>query len=413
MTRRVVITGVGAVTPIGNDPETFWNNLLAGESGAQRVDRFDISPYPSQIAGLVKDFDPKDYIDPKESRRLDLYAQYAIVAACQACEMAKLEPNKYDPERGGVLIGSGIGGIITLLNQHDILNSRGPRRVSPFLIPMMISDIASAIVAIRYNLRGPNFTTVSACASGAHAIGESYRMIKEGIVDLMITGGAEAPIHPLAFAGFCAARALTTRNDAPKRASRPFDRDRDGFLMAEGAGIIVIETLDSAKKRGAEIIAEIIGYAATGDAYHITAPHPDGLGAIESMRKAIESAGMKPDDVDYINTHGTSTPAGDVSECKAIKAVFGTNSSKPLINSTKSMTGHMLGAAGAAELIATALTLKTGWIHPSINIENIEPECEGLNIVTEKTKADPKVAISNSFGFGGHNCTIVLKKWEE
>ncbi len=412
MRRRVVITGVGAVTPLGNDVDTFWSNLLAGESGAGPLTRFDASNLPSRIAAEVKDFDPSEYIDPKEARRLDLFAQYAIVAAEQACRQAGLTPNGYDPQRGGVLIGSGIGGITTLLDQHKVLLERGPRRVSPFLIPMMISDIASALISIRYNLRGPNYTTTSACASGTHAIGNSYLAIREGRADLMVTGGSEAPLHPLAYAGFCAARALTTRNDDPKRASRPFDKDRDGFLMAEGAGVLVLEELESAKRRGAPILAEIIGYAETGDAYHITAPHEDGLGAVEVMQKAIADAGLTPGDIDYVNAHGTSTPAGDISEAKALKKVFGTNSGKPLINSSKSMIGHLLGAAGAVELIATVMSLKSGWVHPSINIENLEPECEGLNIVQEKVEAKPKIALSNSFGFGGHNATIIVKKWE-
>ncbi|MCD6417619.1 beta-ketoacyl-ACP synthase II [bacterium] len=412
MARRVVISGVGAVTPVGNDPDTFWKNLLSGVSGAGPLTRFDDYEFPSQIAAEVKDFDPSNYIDGKEARRIDLFAQYAIVASAQACEQAKIEKNSIDPQRAGVLIGSGIGGITTLLTNYRTLLERGPRRVSPFVIPMMIPDIASALVSIRYNMRGPNFTTVSACASGAHAIGESFRMVRDGVADLMITGGAEAPLHPLAYAGFCAAKALTTRNDDPKRASRPFDRDRDGFLMAEGAGILILEELESAKKRGAPILAEVIGYASTGDAFHITAPHEDGTGAAESMKKALEDAKIKPEDVDYINTHGTSTPAGDIGECKAIVQVFGRGKEKPLINSTKSMIGHTLGAAGGVELVATALSLKSGWIHPSINIENFDEACGGLAIVQEKVEAKPKIAISNSFGFGGHNATIVLKKWE-
>ena len=411
MKRRVVITGVGAVTPVGNDPETFWDNLLAGRNGIVPVSRFDASEFQSRIAGEVKDFDPSKFIDRKELRRLDPYAQYGVYAAIQALEQSNITPQTFEPQRAGVIIASGIGGIHTLLAQHEVLLKRGPRKVSPFMIPMMIPDIASAHVSMRYDMRGPNYSIVSACASGSHAIGESFTMVRDGRADLMVTGGAEAPLHPLAFAGFCSARALSTRNDDPAHASRPFDSDRDGFVIAEGAGILVLEELESAKKRGAPILAEIIGYAATGDAYHITAPHPEALGAIESMEKAIADAEISPEDVDYINAHGTSTIAGDVGECKAIKSVFGTGEKSPLVNSTKSMTGHMLGAAGAAELVATVMSLQSGWIHPSINIENLEPEAEGLNIPFEKVKADPEIAISNSFGFGGHNATIVLRKW--
>lgn len=411
--KRVVITGVGAVTPLGNDVDTFWENLLSGKSGAGVVSHFDASDFPSHIAAEVKDFDPSDHINPKEARRLDLFAQYAIVSAVQAYEQSGIDNDSYDPARAGVLIGSGIGGISTLLGQYEVLLERGHRRVSPFLIPMMISDIAPALVSIRYNLRGPNYSTTSACASGAHAIGEAFRIVREGRADMMIAGGTEAPIHPLAFAGFCAARALTTRNDDPEHASRPFDRDRDGFLIAEGAGCIVIEELECARARGASILAEIVGYAATGDAFHITAPHEDGTGAYEAMQKAIADAGISPEDVDYINTHGTSTPAGDVGECKAISKLFGRGNEKPIINSSKSMIGHMLGAAGAAELIAAIMTVKSGWIHPSINIDNLDPDCAGLNITQEKVEAKPIIALSNSFGFGGHNATIVIKRWDE
>ncbi len=412
MSNRVVITGAGAITPIGNDPETFWHNLLMGKSGAGKVTRFDVTDMPSKISGEVKNFDPTVSIDLKEARRLDLFAQFAIVASEQAFKNAGLTSDSINPKKTGVIIGSGIGGIITLLDNYKILLERGVRKVSPFAIPMMISDIASALVAIRYNLRGPNYCTTSACASGAHAIGEAYRMVHEGVADIMIAGGSEAPIHPLAYSAFCKAKALTTRNDYPTCASRPFDMDRDGFLIAEGAGILIIEKLENARSREAEILAEIIGYKANADAFHITAPHPEGLGAMESMFGAIESANINVEDIDYINAHGTSTLAGDISELKAIKTVFGTNKGKPIINSTKSMVGHLLGAAGAIELIATIMTLKTGIIHASINLENPIPECEGLNITTENITAHPRIAISNSFGFGGHNATIVLKKWE-
>jgi len=413
MLRRVVITGFGVVTPLGNDTDTYWNNLLDGTSGIGAQTRFDSSDYPSKIAGEVKKFDLSGYVEPKEARRLDLYAQYALVAAGQACSQAMIAKDSFDPTRAGVVIASGIGGISTLLSNYKTLLERGPRRVSPFVIPMMIPDIASAFVSMRYNLRGPNFTIVSACASSSHAIGECYRMIVDERADMMITGGAEAPVHQLAYAGFCNARALSTRNDDPEHASRPFDVDRDGFVISEGAGVLILEELESAKARSAEILGEIIGYGATGDAHHITAPHPKGLGAIESMKTALADAGISPDDVDYINTHGTSTPAGDVAECAALKSLFGENKNRPVVNSTKSMIGHMLGAAGAAELVATLKSLQTGWVHPSMNIFNREPACEGIEIAQEKAKIDPKIAISNSFGFGGHNATIAVKKWEE
>lgn len=407
--RRVVVTGMGIISPLGNDVDTYWNNLLAGKSGIGPLTRFEPGDMPSRIAGQVNDFSPDKFgIDTKIARRLDLYTQYALASSIVACRQAKIQKGSLDPTRAGVLIGSGIGGIDTLLTQYSVLLEKGHRRVSPFLIPMMISDIASAHVAIEFDLRGPNFATVSACSSGAHAIGESFVMIRDGRADVMITGGAEAPILPLAYAGFCAAKALSTRNDDPTTASRPFDRDRDGFVISEGAGILVLEELEHAKSRGAEILAEIAGYAATGDAYHITAPHPEGLGAKESMLKAVEDAGLSPTDVEYINAHGTSTDIGDVAEAKAIKNIF---SDRPWVNSTKSMIGHLLGAAGVVEIIATIKTLQTGWIHPSINIFNLDPQCEGIKIAREPVNANPIVALSNSFGFGGHNATIVLKKW--
>ncbi len=411
--RRVVITGAGAITPLGNDLESFFEKLLAGESAAGPITRFDPKDIPSRIAAEVVDFDSSAYMDAKEARRMDLYAQYAVAASVLACQQARVDQNSFDPQRCGVLIASGIGGINTLLEQYLIFLEKGARKVSPFLIPMMIPDIASALVSIRYNLRGANYAIASACASGAHAIGESFLMVRDGRADAMITGGAEAPLHPLAFAGFCSARALTTRNDDPKRASRPFDKDRDGFLIGEGAGIIVIEELEHARRRGAPILAEILGYAATGDAYHITAPHEEGLGAIESMRKALEDAQIKPADVDYINSHGTSTPTGDVAECRAIAKVFGENGKKPIVNSTKSMIGHLLGAAGAVELIVCMMSLRTGWIHPSINIDNLDEGCSSINIAMQKVELKPIIALSNSFGFGGHNATIILRKWQE
>ncbi len=409
--RRVVITGMGTLNPCGNNVETFWQNILSGKSGITENTRIDATEFSSKIAGMVKDFDPAYYIDAKEARRFDLYAQYAVAAAIMALRDAGIAENEISPEKVGVIVGSGIGGINTLLDNYKVMFEKGAKRVSPFTIPMMIPDMASALISMRYNFRGPNYTSVSACASAIHSMGECFNVIRRGDADFMITGGAEAPLHPLSIAGFCNAKALSTRNDDPQTASRPFDRDRDGFVIAEGAGILVFEALDSALSRGATIYAEILGYAATGDAYHITAPHPDGLGATEAMRKAIADAGLNIADIDYVNTHGTSTDVGDIAECAALQKVFGTNTTKPYINSTKSMTGHVLGAAGAIELIACAKTLQTGWIHPSTNIFELEPGCTGVNIVREKLFAEPKIALSNSFGFGGHNGCMVIRKW--
>lgn len=413
MAQRVVITGIGAITPLGLGVEKFWQGLLAGTSGIKRVTRFDPEPYPTQIAGEIQDFNPTDYIDRKEARRMDRFTQFAVAGAKAAIEDANLNLEEEDLDRAAVVIGSGIGGMETFEEQANVLINKGPNRVSPFLVPMMIANMAAGQVAIRFGLRGPNVTTVSACASSANAVGEAFELIKRGGADIVITGGTEAPITKLGFAGFCAAKAMSTNNEDPQKASRPFDSGRDGFVMGEGSGILVFETLEHAKKRGAKIYAEVVGYGATDDAYHITAPDPVGKGAAKSMEVAIRSAGLKPEDVDYINAHGTSTPLGDTGETLAIKTVFGEHAYKLAISSTKSMTGHLLGAAGGIETIICALAIRDGKVPPTINYETPDPECD-LDYVPNKYREMPiKVAMTNSFGFGGHNATVVLKKYEE
>jgi 3-oxoacyl-[acyl-carrier-protein] synthase II len=411
--RRVVITGMGIVSPLGNDVETYWDNIIAGKSAGCNVTRFDTSAFSCHIAAEVNDFDASSLIDAKEIRRIDLFAQYAIVAAQSAYKSAKLDTYAHNPSRCGVIIGSGIGGITTLLDGHTALVEKGPRRVSPFLIPMMIPDVAAGLISIRYNFRGPNFSVVSACASSSHSIGTSFDLIRNNRADIILTGGAEAPIIPLSFAGFCSARAITTNNDNPLTASCPFDKDRDGFLIGEGSGILVLEEYHHAKARGAKIYAELVGYGASGDAFHITSPHEEGLGAIESMKMAILDAGIFPSEIDYVNTHGTSTPVGDIAECKAIGQVFGSGKVTPYVNSTKSMIGHLLGAAGAVELITCIQSLIYNEVHPTINIKNLDPDCANVNIITKRTPAYVEYALSNSFGFGGHNATLIVKKWTE
>ncbi|MBX6352255.1 MAG: beta-ketoacyl-ACP synthase II [Thermoflavifilum sp.] len=412
MERRVVITGMGAVTPIGNDVPTFWRNLVAGRSGISRIDAFDVSQYPVQIAGQVRDFDPGQYVDPREARRLDRYAQFAVAAAVQAVRDAGLEITPENGERVGVYIGSGVGGIHTLLENYRTLLERGPRRVSPTVVPMMIANMAAGQVSILFGAKGPNLAPVSACATGTHAIGDSYKLIQRGAADVMIAGGSEAAIVDLALAGFSNAKALSTRNDEPERASRPFDAERDGFVMSEGAGVVVLESLEHAKARGARIYAEIIGYGMSGDAYHIVAPEPEGNGAFRAMREALADAGIRPEDVDYINAHGTSTDLGDKLETLAIKKAFGDHARKVAISSNKSMIGHLLGAAGAVEAIATILTIQDGVIPPTINLEHPDPECDLDYVPNVAREAPVRVAISNSFGFGGHNATIVLRRFD-
>jgi 3-oxoacyl-[acyl-carrier-protein] synthase II len=410
---RVVVTGMGVITPIGLTVETYWESLLAGRSGAGTITRFDASQYPTRIACEVKDFDPLTVVDKKEARRLDRAQLLALGATREAVVSAGLDFDRLDRERCGVVIGSGIGGIDTFENQHRLLMTQGPGRVSPFFIPMMIIDMSAGMVSLHYGLKGPNYATVSACASSAHAITDAARLIERGDADLMITGGAEATITPASLAGFCSARAMSTRNDEPEKASRPFDANRDGFVMGEGAGILILESLEHATKRGAPVLCEILGAGMSADAYHITAPAPQGEGAARSMRAALKDAGIGTSDVDYVNTHGTATDLGDISETEAIRSVFGGHADRLITNSTKSMVGHLLGAAGGVEMIACVKSLQTGKIHPTINLETPDPKCD-LNYAPNRLVERPiRVAISNSFGFGGHNATVVAARFEE
>ncbi len=412
-TKRVVITGIGVLSPIGNSKAEFWSSLINGKGGIGPNTKFDVSEHTSKIAGELKNFDASHLISSKEARRMDGFVQYALVAADEAIKDAKLDLQSENPERIGCIVGSGIGGLITIEEQHKIFLEKGAKRVSPFLIPMLIINMASGQIAINYNLKGPNFAVVTACASSNHGIGEAYRIIQNAKADVMVVGGSENGITPLGLAGFCSARALSTRNDDPEHASRPFDKERDGFIMAEGAAILVLESLEHALARNADIIAEIVGYGATCDAYHMTAPDPEARGAIRSMQLALEDAGVSPDKVDYINAHGTSTVLNDKIESKAIDLVFKDHAKKLMVSSTKSMTGHMLGAAGAIEASATALALKEGIIPPTINYNVPDPDCNLDYVPNEARKVDFSIAISNSLGFGGHNATIAIKKFNE
>jgi len=410
--KRVVVTGLGAITPLGNDVKTTWHNLLQGKSGINTIKGFDTSNHAVKIAGEVKNFNPESKMDPKVVKRLDRCVQLCMWAAIEAVGDAKIDFEQFDKTQIGVIIGSGIGGLLTWEAEHIKFLNQGPSRVSPFLIPMMITDMTSGYVAIHWGLKGPNYTTTSACASGAHAIGDAFRAIKYGDAIAVVTGGSEAPVTPFAVAGFSNMRALSRRNDEPQKASRPFDQNRDGFVIAEGAAIIILEELEFALKRGAMIYAEVIGYGTTGDGYHITAPSPAGEGARRSMERAIKEAGCQFNEIDYINSHGTSTDLNDKFEAKAIKDLFGDHASKILINSTKSMIGHTLGAAGAIESIVTVLSIKDEIVHPTINLENPDPECVGLDfIIGESRKAKINYAISNSLGFGGHNATLCFKNF--
>ncbi len=409
--RRVVITGLGVVSPVGNDVETFWENIKNGKSGVGKITKFDATDFPVQIAAEVKGFDPLKYFDKREARRLDPFIQFAVAAAQEAVKNAGLEEGSVDKERVGVLIGSGIGGIHTIEEQHEILLKKGPRRVSPYCVPMEIINMASGVVSMKFGFKGPNISVVTACATGTHAIGEAVRTIAYGDADVMVAGGAESCITPLAVAGFAAARALSTRNDEPERASRPFEKNRDGFVMGEGAGIVVLEEYEHAKKRGAPILAEVVGYGTSGDAYHMTAPAPEGEGAARAMRNALKDAGISPEEVDYINAHGTSTKFNDLYETMAIKSVFKEHAYNVKISSIKSMIGHLLGAAGGVEVISSVLTLKTGVIPPTINYEEPDPECDLDYTPNEAVEADVKYVLKNSFGFGGTNACLVLKKF--
>ena len=405
------MTGLGAVTPLGTGVGAFWDGLVNGRSGIARITRFDASDMDSRIAGEVRDFEAEAFIDRKEARRMDRFVHFAVAAARMAVDDAGLDPTKEDPERFGVFIGSGIGGMETLTDQFETLRTKGPRRVSPFFVPMMIGNMAAGHVSILFGAKGPNLTIVTACASGSNAIGEAARAVRHGQVDLAVAGGTEAAIVRLAIGGFCAMKALSTRNDEPERASRPFDKDRDGFVMGEGAGMVILESLEHALARGARIRAEFAGYGLTSDAYHMVEPAPEGDGGRRSMLAALRDAGLRPEDVDYINAHGTSTPKGDIGETQAIKAVFGPHARRVAVSSTKSMTGHLLGAAGAVEFVACVKALEEGVIPPTINLERPDPECD-LDYVPNQARRVPiQVAMSNSFGFGGQNATLVVKKY--
>jgi 3-oxoacyl-[acyl-carrier-protein] synthase II len=412
MARRAVVTGMGALTPLGLSKEEFWEACLKGKSGVRRITRFDSSSFDSQIAGQLPDsFDPMVRIDRKQLRRMDLFVQYAVVATYEAVEDAGLDMDKEDPEKVGVVLGSGIGGIETLEKQCLVLHEKGPHRMSPFCVPMMIADMGPGQISILLGAKGPNWSAVSACSSAAHSMGESLEVIRRGAADIMICGGAEAPLTPFGLAGFCSMKALSTRNSAPEEASRPFDRERDGFVIGEGAGVVVLEELEHAKRRGARIYCELAGYANTADAYHMTAPCPDGEGAARSMRLALQDAGIPPHEVDYINAHGTSTPLNDKIETAAVKAVLGLRAHKVWISSTKSMIGHLLGASGGAELIAMSLSVARSAVHPTINYQNPDPECDLDYVPNEAREGKIEVALSNSFGFGGHNVTLVARRF--
>jgi 3-oxoacyl-[acyl-carrier-protein] synthase II len=414
MNRRVVITGMGVVTPVGNDLDTFWNNLRNGVSGIELISAFDPSAYDCRIAGEVRNFEPKDYFrNPKDARRTDRYSHLAMAAAKMALQDGGIDLEKVNRQRFGALISSGIGGLKTLEDQISNLLTKGPSRVSPFTIPMLISNMASGLVSMEYGLQGPNFCIVTACATSNNAIGESWRIIKFGDADIFLAGGAEASIVPIGLAGFASMKALSTRNDEPQRASRPFDKDRDGFVMGEGAGVLVVEELEHAKARGARIYCELTGYGLSADAHHMTAPPPDGEGAVRAMKMALQHAGVTPDQVDYVNAHATSTGLGDVCETRAIKSVFGDYAKRVSISATKSMTGHLLGGAGAVETAACVLAMRDSVIPPTINLEDPDPECDldyTPNVAKEKKI---RIAVNNSFGFGGHNATLVTAEFKD
>ncbi|MCD7034962.1 beta-ketoacyl-ACP synthase II [Metabacillus sp. GX 13764] len=408
--RRVVVTGLGAVSPLGLDAKTSWENALKGVSGVGPVTRVNADDYPAKVAAEVKDFDVEQYMDKKESRKMDRFTHFAVAASLMAVKDANLEITEENAPRVGVWIGSGIGGMETFENQFQTLLEKGPRRVSPFFVPMMIPDMAAGQVSIALGAKGFNSCTVTACATGTNSIGDAFKVIQRGDADVMVSGGAEAPITRMSFAGFCSNKALSTNPD-PKTASRPFDKDRDGFVIGEGAGVLVLEELEHALARGANIYAEIVGYGATGDAYHITAPAPDGEGGVRAMNMAIENSGLKAEDIDYINAHGTSTPYNDKFETMAIKTVFGEHAQKLAISSTKSMTGHLLGAAGGIEAIFSVMAIKEDVVPPTINLKNQDPECDLDYVPNEYRKMEVKAALSNSLGFGGHNATIIFKKY--
>ena len=410
--RRVVVTGLGVVTPLGNDLQTFWKNLIAGQCGIGPITTFDTTAFDTKIAAAVKDFDPTPaFPSPKEIRRTDRYAQFGIYAAWSALKDSGIDLGAENTDEIGVMMGSGIGGLETTTNQHVVLLERGPGRMSPFTIPMLISNMASGLISMYYNLRGPNFATCSACATANHAIGEAWRTIKMGDASVMVAGGSEATIIPIGIGGFCAMRAMSTRNDDPQHASRPFDKDRDGFVMGEGAGVLILEELEHAKKRGARIYCEIAGYGNTADAHHLTAPSPGGEGAARCMKMALRSGGLNLTDISYINAHGTSTPQGDVCETQAIKSVFGEHARKLAVSSTKGATGHMLGAAGAVEMAVCTLAIQNGIVPPTLNYTTPDPECDLDYVPNVAREMSVNAVVNNSFGFGGHNSTIAAKKF--
>lgn len=411
--RRVVITGVGLVSPLGIGKEENWISCIEGKNGIGRIKKFDTSAFRTTIAGEVKNFDPSKFLEPKEVDKFDPFIHYAVASAILAIEDSKLSINKENAERVGVYIGSGIGGLSTIEKTHNAILTQGPRKVSPYFLPGLIINMASGLVSIIFGAKGPNSATATACATSAHSIGDSFRIIQRGEADIMIAGGAEAPITPIGLGGFCALRALSTRNDEPEKASRPFDLKRDGFVMGEGAGIVILEELEHALSRNANIYAEIVGYGMSGDAFHVTAPCSDGDGAIRCMKSAIEDAGIKSEEIEYINAHGTSTPLNDKVETMAIKKLFGSHAYKIAISSTKSMTGHLLGAAGAIETIFTALAIKEGIIPPTINYEFPDPECDLDYVPNKARKMKIRYAMNNSFGFGGTNASLILKKFED
>ncbi|MFC5049151.1 beta-ketoacyl-ACP synthase II [Rubritalea spongiae] len=412
--RRVVITGIGTVSPLGNDLNSTWEGLKAGKSGIDYITQLDTTDYPVKIGGEVKDFDPKPFFsDPKDARRADRYTQLAMAASKMAMEDSGMDPDGVDKTRVGVMVGSGIGGLGTLEREHEKLIARGPSRVSPFVIPMMISNIASGMISMEYGFGGPNMVIVTACATSNHNIGEAWRMIKFGDADAFIAGGAEATMLPMGLGGFANMKALSTRNDDPQGASRPFDVGRDGFVMGEGAGVVILEELEHAKARGAKIYGELAGYGVSADAYHLSAPSPDGSGPCRAMHMALKHAGMNAEEVDYVNAHGTSTPLGDISETTAIKLAFGDHAKdKLVVSSTKSMTGHLLGAAGGIELTACLMAMRDGVVAPTINLQDQDPECDLDYCANEAREMEVNAALSNSFGFGGHNATILVKKFK-
>jgi 3-oxoacyl-[acyl-carrier-protein] synthase II len=410
--RRIAITGLGIISPLGIGIEKNWEAVSHGKSGIAPITRFDTTDFASRIAGEVKDFNPEDFIDKKELKKMDTFLHYSLAAGKMAIEDSGLVIDDENAERVGVLVGSGLGGLMTIEKYHSILLEKGPKKISPFFIPMLIVNLAPGHISMHFGCKGPNSSIVTACATGNHSIGEAFRIIQRGDADAMIAGGVEATITPLAVGGFCAMKALSTKNDEPEKASRPFEKDRDGFVMAEGAGILVLEEMEKAKKRGAKIYAEIIGFGCNADAYHITAPSPNGEGAARCMNLALKDAGLSPEDIDYINAHGTSTQMNDISETQGMKTVFKEHAKKVAISSTKSMTGHLLGAAGGVESVFSILAIQNGVIPPTINYETPDPECDLDYVPNQARQQNTKTAMSNSFGFGGTNATLIFKEFE-